>query len=91
MDTEWFTVHVKASDVYKDISEDVETRFYTSNFERDRPISKGKNKKPIGLMKVELGRQVIKEFTGIFSYLKENSDEDQKGKRRKKVYYEKKI
>ena len=44
MDTEWFTVHVKASDVYKDISEDVETRFYTSNFEIDRPISKGKIK-----------------------------------------------
>ena len=91
MDTERFTVHVKASNVPKDISEDVETRFYTSNSEIDRPIPKGKNKKLMELMKVELGRQVIKEFIGIFSYLKENSDEDQKGKRRKKVYHEKKI
>ena len=34
-------VHVKADDVYKDIAEDVETRFDTSNFELDRPLPKG--------------------------------------------------
>ena len=31
--------------------EDVEARFDTSNFEIDRPLPKGKNKKVIGLMK----------------------------------------
>ena len=30
MDTDSFLVHVKTDDVYKDIAEDVETRFDTS-------------------------------------------------------------
>ena len=52
MDTNSFTVHGKTDDVYKDIADDVETSFDTSNFEIDRPLlPKGKNKKVIGLMK----------------------------------------
>ena len=35
-------VHVKTDDIYKDIAEDVQTRFDTPNFEVDRPSSKGK-------------------------------------------------
>ena len=35
MDTDSFIVHVKIDDIYKDIAEDVETRFDTSNFEID--------------------------------------------------------
>ena len=38
MDTDSFIVHVKTDDIYKDIAEDVETRFGTSNFEIDRPL-----------------------------------------------------
>ena len=34
----------KKDDIYKDIEEDVKTRFDTSNYELDRPLSKGKNK-----------------------------------------------
>ena len=63
---------------YKDIAEDVEKRFDTSNFEINRPLPLGKNKKVIGLMKGELGRQIMKEFFGLrattYSYLKENND-----------------
>ena len=44
LDAESFIVHVKADDIYKDIAEDVETSFDTSNFELDRPLPKGKNK-----------------------------------------------
>ena len=29
MDTETFTVYIKTDDIYKDITENVETRFYT--------------------------------------------------------------
>ena len=48
MDTDSFTVYIKADDIYKDIAEDVETRFDTSNYELDRPLPKGKNRKVIG-------------------------------------------
>ena len=34
----------KTDDIYKDIAEDSETRFDTSNFELDRPLSKEKIK-----------------------------------------------
>ena len=33
------------TDIYKDIVEELKTRFDTSNFEIDRPLPKGKNKK----------------------------------------------
>ena len=48
-------------------TEDVETRFDTSNFEIDRPLPKGKNKKVIGPMKDELGRQIRKKICWIKS------------------------
>ena len=38
-----------------DITKNVEKRFDTSNYELERPMSKGKNKKVIGLMKDDLG------------------------------------
>ena len=62
MDTESFIVRVKADDIYKDIAEDVEKRFDTSNFELDRPLSKEKNKKVIRLMKDKVGGQIMKEL-----------------------------
>ena len=93
MDTDSFIVHVKTDDIYKDIAEDVETRFGTSNFEINRPLPKGKNKKVIGLMKDELGGQIMKEFVGLrtktYSYLKDKNDEDKKAKGTKKVYHQK--
>ena len=54
MDIGSFIVYVKIDDIYRDITEDVETRFDTSNYELecnsiDRPSPKGKNKKVIGL------------------------------------------
>ena len=87
MDTDSFIVHVKTDDIYKDIAEDVETRLETSNFVINRPLSKGKNKKVIGLMKNELGGQIMKEFFGLraktYSYLKDINDEDKKQKAQK--------
>ena len=45
----------KKNDIQKGIAEDVESRFDTSNYELDRQLPKGKNKKGAGLMKDELG------------------------------------
>ena len=36
MDTDSFIVYIKTDDIYKDILEDVETRYDTSNYELDR-------------------------------------------------------
>ena len=78
MNTGSFGVHVKIDDIYNDIAEDIETRFVTLNFELERPLPKGINKKVIGLMKDELGEQVMKKFVGLrakrYSYLKDNND-----------------
>ena len=57
-----FIIHIKAKDVYKDISNDVEKRFDTSSYGINRPLPKGKNKKIIGLVKDELGRKIITEL-----------------------------
>ena len=63
MDKDNFFVHVKTDDIYKDIAEDVDTRFDTSNFERDKPLPRGqKIKKVTGLMNDELGGQIMKKF-----------------------------
>ena len=84
MDTDSFIVHVKIENIYKDIAEDVETRFFTSDFELDRPMPKGKRKKVIGLMEDELVGLLMKKIVGLraktYTYLKENNDEDKKAK-----------
>ena len=38
-----FFIYIKADDIYKDIAEDVETKFETSIYELDRTFLKGKN------------------------------------------------
>ena len=55
----------KKDDIYKEIAEDVETRFDTWNYELDRPLPKRKNKKVIGLMKDELGGKIMTKFVGL--------------------------
>ena len=54
MDTDSFVVNIKTKDFYKDISQDANKRFDTSNYTFDRPLPTGINKKVIGLMKDEL-------------------------------------
>ena len=65
MDTDSFVMNIKTEDFYKDIANDVEKRFDTSNYEVDRPLPTGKNKKVIGLMEDELGGKIITEFVTL--------------------------
>ena len=65
MDTDSFIMHMKTKDFYRSISDDVDNRFDTSNYEVKRTLPIGKNKKVIGLMKDELGREIITEFIAL--------------------------
>ena len=88
MDTDSFVMNIKTEDFYKDIANDVEKRFDTSNYEVDRPLPTGKNKKVIGLMKDELGGRITMEFitlrTKVYTYLTDDGKEDKKAKGTKK-------
>ena len=88
MDTGSFVMNIRTNDFYKDVANDVEKRFDTSNYEVNRPLPTGKNKKVIGLMKDELGGKTITEFVTLrpktYSYLTEDGKEDKKAKGTKK-------
>ena len=78
MNTDSLFYDIKTKDFYKDIAEDVKTRFDTSGYVSGRPLPIGKNKKIIGLMKNELGGKIMKEFIGLrpkmYSYRVEESE-----------------
>ena len=64
MHTDSFVVYIKTEDFYKDIANDVERWFDTSNYDENKngkrllPIVK--NKKVIGRFKDELGGKIMK-------------------------------
>ena len=82
MDTDSFIMNIKLNDFYKDISDDVECKFDTSNYEVKRPLPIGKNKEVTGLMKDELRGEIITEFIALrpktYPYLTDNDKIDKK-------------
>ena len=95
MDTDSFIMKIKTNDFYEDIASYVENRFDTSNYEVNRPLPTGKNKKVIGLMKDELGGKIITEFVTLrpktYSFLTDDGKENKKAKGTKKCLIKKKI
>ena len=95
MDTDSFIMNIKTNNFYKYIANDVENRFDISNYEVNRPLPKGKNKKIIGLMKDELGGKIITEFVTLrpktYSFLTDDSKENKKAKGTKKCVIKKMI
>ena len=93
MDTDSFIMNIKTNEFYKDISNDVENRFETSNYEVNRPLPTGKNKKVIGLMKDELGGKIIMEFVTLkpktYSFLTDDGKEDKNAKGTRKCIIKK--
>ena len=89
MDTDSFIIQIETEDFYKDIADDVKKRYDTSNYEVDRPLPKGMNKKVIGLMKDELGGKNITEFVALrpktYSYLTDDDKNVKKAKGTKNV------
>ena len=88
IDTGSFVVNIKTESFYEDIANDVEKRFDISNYEVNRPLPKGKNKKVIGLMKDELGGKIMTELAAFkpktYSYLMDDDNSDKKAKGTKK-------
>ena len=89
-DTDSFVIYIKTEDFYKDIANDVEKWFDTSNYDESdkRPLPIGKNKKVIGLFKDELGGKIITEFVALrakaYAYSMEDGTEHKKAKGTKK-------
>ena len=82
MDTDSFTIHIGNEYLYKDIVNDVERCFDTSNYDENdkRPLPIGKNKKVIGLFKDELGGKIMEEFCALraktYAYLINGYNDD---------------
>ena len=62
MDTGSFFIHIITEDFYKDIANNVEKWFDTTNYDEDdkRPLPIGKNENVICLFKGELGGKTMK-------------------------------
>ena len=66
-DTDSLVIHIKTDDFCKDIANDVERLFDTSNYNKkdDRPLPIGKDKKVIGTFKDEIGSKIMTEFCAL--------------------------
>ena len=88
MDTDSFIMNIKIKDFYKDIANDVEKRFDTSNYELNSSLPTGKNKKIIRLMKDEFGGMIITKMVALrpkaYTYKTGDGKEDKKAKGAKK-------
>ena len=95
-DTDSLFYEIKTDDFYKDIAADVESKFDTSEFNKDHPaindfgFKVGLNKKVIGMFKDETGGKQIEEFVGLrpklYSYkLHEKEQKRCKGVKKKVV------
>ena len=89
IDTDSFIMHIKTEDFCKDIADDFEKMYDTSNYTVERPLPMGKIKKVIGMMKNVLGGKIMKEFIGLkpkcYSYLTDDGNVDKKSKRNKQM------
>ena len=78
MDTDSLIYSIKTKHFCKDIADDVEARFDTSGYVLDMPLPVGLNKRVIGLMKDELGGEIMREFVSLrpkmYSYKVGNSE-----------------
>ena len=89
-DTDSLVIRMKTCDFYKDISNDVERLFNTSNYNKkdNRPLPIGKNKKVIGMFKDEIGGKIMTEFCALkaktYAYKLDDDTEMKKAKGTKK-------
>ena len=96
-DTDSFVIHIITEDLYRDIANDIERWFDTSNYDKNdhRLLPIGKNKKVIGLFKGELRGKIMKVLAGVraktWAYLMDDHSEHKKAKGTKKCIIKKDI
>ncbi|KAK3723354.1 hypothetical protein QZH41_002827 [Actinostola sp. cb2023] len=85
-DTDSLMYEIESEDFYKDIQDDIVSRFDTSAYPKDHPIGKWTNKKVIGMMKDETAAEgEITEFVGLRSKLYAYKIEDKEEKKCKGI------
>ncbi|KAK3723060.1 hypothetical protein QZH41_008526 [Actinostola sp. cb2023] len=85
-DTDSLMYEVETEDFYKDIKDDIDSRFDTSAYPKDHPIGTWANKKVIGMMKDETAAEgEITEFVGLRSKLYAHKIEDKEEKKCKGI------
>ena len=94
MDTDSFVYHIATHDFFRDIADDVKTRFDTSNYklkegdDRLNWFPTGSNEKVVNLMKDELAGEIMTEFIALraklYAYKKLDLSEDKRCKGVKK-------
>ena len=92
VDTDSFIIHIKAKYFYEDIANYVEKLFDASNYDVNRPLPTGKNKKVTdklgGLMTDELGGKIMTELVALrsktYSYLMHDHNNDKEANGTKK-------
>ena len=96
-DTDSLCYEIETDDVYKDIKNDADKWYDTSNYDKDHPsgLYSGKNKKIIGYMKDECGGKYITEFVGLraksYSFITSDGKVEKKCKGVKKYVVKKYI
>ena len=90
MDTDNFVMYIKTEDFYKDIADDVERWFDTSNYDENnkRPFPIGEKNRVSVIFKYELRGKIMKEFYALrpkaYAYLIDDGTEKKKAKGTKK-------
>jgi len=96
-DTDSLAYEIQTEDFYKDIADDIEARFDTSEYPKDHPsgIKTGVYKTVLGMFKDETAGKQIEEFVGLkaksYSYKKIEGNEHKKCKGIKKNVIQTKI
>ena len=89
-DTDSIIAHIMSEYFYRDIADDVQKWFDTSNCDENgkRPLPISENKKVYSLFKDELGGKIMKEFFALrakaYAYLTDDESENKKAKGTKK-------
>ena len=97
MDNDSFIIHIETEDFYKDIAQDVNKQFDTSNYDKNdkRPLPVGKNKRVIGYFKDELGGKIMGKLFGprakTYAFKLDNDTEKKKAKGTKKCVIKRRL